>query len=343
MTPLLTVERLTVDYATAHGRLRALADVSFALAAGESLGVVGESGSGKSTLGRALLRLVRPSTGTISWRGRELGTLGVAALRDVRSELAMIFQDPVASLDPRLTIGESIAEPLVAHHPELAPADATRRVAAMLERVGLSSGLADRYPHEFSGGQCQRAGIARAMINGPQLVVCDEPVSALDVSVQGQILNLLLDLQRERGTAYLFISHNLAVVRRLCPRLLVMYRGRIVESGSREALFTAPLHPYTRLLLDAVPSLAAPNPGGAPMVATSGGAAADSGDTGSAFTPPSGCVYRTRCAFADPRCTATVPPHEEAADGPRVACWRWREGVAARGADRATAPPARAR
>jgi oligopeptide transport system ATP-binding protein len=341
MTPLLTVERLTVDYATAHGRLRAVADVSFAIAAGESLGVVGESSSGKSTLGRALLRLVRPSAGLISWRGRDLGTLGEAALRDVRSELSMVFQDPLASLDPRLTIGESIAEPLVVHHPELKPAEVERRVEAMLERVGLGSTLAERYPHEFSGGQCQRAGIARAMINAPRLVVCDEPVSSLDVSVQGQILNLLLDLQRELGTAYLFISHNLAVVRRLCPRVLVMFRGRIVESASREALFAAPLHPYTRCLLDAVPSLAAPRPGGAPALPARG--EADPRETGAAFAPPSGCVFRLRCAFADPRCAATVPPFEEAAASHRVACWRWREGIAAHGADRATAPPSAAR
>lgn len=317
-TPLLVARDLVIDYSTARGPLRAVDGVGFELRAGETLGVVGESGCGKSTLGRALLRLVRPSAGAVTWLGRDLASLGAGELRSVRRDLQVVFQDPLASLDPRMTIGESVAEPLHVHEPALAEAEVRSRVADMLARVGLSPELLNRYPHEFSGGQCQRVGIARAMILRPKLVVCDEPVSALDVSVQGQIVNLLLDLQREHGTALVFVSHNLAVVRRLCHRVLVMYLGRTLELASRERLYAQPLHPYTRQLLDAVP-LADP-------VHERGRAPAPLGDVPSPFSPPSGCVFRTRCPHAIDACAQRRPPLESAAASDHtVACLRWRE------------------
>jgi oligopeptide transport system ATP-binding protein len=248
---LLEVRGLGVEFA---GRA-AVEDVSFDIAAGEVLGLVGESGSGKSTLARAILRLVPVTRGTVRWRGTDLLGCEGAALRRRRRELQMVFQDPLASLDPRMTVGEILAEPLEIFEPGLEGRERRKRVAEMLERVGLAAAAGERYPHEFSGGQCQRIGIARAMMPRPQLLVCDEPVSALDVSIQGQIVNLLRDLQRDFDTALLFISHNLAVVRHLSDRVMVMYGGRIVESATREELFAAPRHAYTRALLAAVPDL----------------------------------------------------------------------------------------
>jgi oligopeptide transport system ATP-binding protein len=253
-SPLLRVRDLGVRF----GSHTAVRGVSFDLFAGETLGLVGESGSGKSTLARAILRLVKAAHGSVLWRGEDLLACGAATLRARRRDLQIIFQDPLASLNPRMSVGEAIAEPLRIFAPGL-DADARHaRVKEMLERVGLSSAMARSYPHEFSGGQCQRIGIARAMILAPKLLICDEPVSSLDVSIQGQIVNLLLDLQREAGTAMLFISHNLAVVRHLSDRIMVMNSGSIVEIASSEALFAAPVHPYTRALLAAIPSLTPP-------------------------------------------------------------------------------------
>jgi ABC-type oligopeptide transport system ATPase subunit len=249
--PLLRVRELGVSF-DGHTAVR---NVSFDLFAGETLGLVGESGSGKSTLARAILRLVKTAHGSVLWRGENLLTCDAATLRAHRRDLQIIFQDPLASLNPRMTVGEAIAEPLRIFELDLHADGREARVKDMLERVGLNGSMARRYPHEFSGGQCQRIGIARAMILGPKLLICDEPVSSLDVSIQGQIVNLLLDLQREAGTAMLFISHNLAVVRHLSHRIMVMYSGSIVEVASSEALFAAPVHPYTRALLAAVPSL----------------------------------------------------------------------------------------
>jgi oligopeptide transport system ATP-binding protein len=245
---LLEVRGLRVEF---EGRA-AVDDVSFDIAPGEVLGLVGESGSGKSTLARALLRLVPAARGTVSFRGTDLLRCSGGALRQRRRDLQIVFQDPLASLDPRMSVGEILAEPLAIFEPALGKPERRTRIAAMLERVGLAPQAAARYPHEFSGGQCQRIGIARAMMQSPQLLVCDEPVSSLDVSIQGQIVNLLSDLQRELGTAMLFISHNLAVVRHLSDRVIVMYAGRIVETATREELFGAPVHPYTRALLAAV-------------------------------------------------------------------------------------------
>jgi ABC-type glutathione transport system ATPase component len=247
--PLLEARGLGVEL----GALRVLEDVSFEIRPGETLGLVGESGSGKSTLARALLKLIPAARGTIRWWGIDLSTLGGAALRARRRDFQMVFQDPLASLDPRMSVGEILAEPLLIFEPRKGAAERESEVASMLERVGLSPAALRRYPHEFSGGQCQRIGIARAMMLRPKLLVCDEPVSSLDVSIQGQIVNLLADFQSDLGTALLFISHNLAVVRQLSHRVMVIKEGRIVEMADSETLFAAPVHAYTRALLAAVP------------------------------------------------------------------------------------------
>jgi oligopeptide/dipeptide ABC transporter ATP-binding protein len=328
IAPNLSVSGLHVQFPVSRGWfsrpavLRAVDDVSFDLRPGEALGVVGESGSGKSTLARAILRLLRPDVGQVVWLGTPVADLSSAALKPLRRNLQIVFQDPLASLDPRLTVGEIVSEPLRVHCPEISATDRAREVADMLVRVGLSSDLAGRYPHQFSGGQCQRIGIARAMILKPRLLVCDEPVSALDVSIQEQILTLLAGLKCEYGMSILFVSHNLAVVRRICDRVLVLYLGRMMELAPVEALYTQPRHPYTRELLEAVPI---PDPD--IQQARLGGAL--SGEPPSPLSPPSGCVYRTRCALAAEVCRTVTPawepvdPTSESAHG--VACHRWRE------------------
>ena len=320
----LTLEGVAVDFAVGRGwlrrrgRLSALRDVSLELAAGESLGVVGESGGGKSTLARAVLSLRRPSRGRVVWMGRELTQLPPAQLRALRGELQMIFQDPLGSLDPRMTVGEIVAEPLAVHRPQLARAARRAAVAAQLERVELAPALIDRYPHELSGGECQRVGIARAMIVEPKLLVCDEPVSALDGPTQRQIVALLERLRRESGVSLILVSHNLALVQRLCDRVLVLYLGRMMELAPAGVLGGAPRHPYTRELLAAVP-LADPGlqPGRLRLTRP--------GEPPSPLEPPSGCVYRTRCPHALERCATEVPAWEDAGAGERVACHRWRE------------------
>jgi oligopeptide transport system ATP-binding protein len=320
---LLRVADLRVEF----GARAALCEVTFDLFAGETLGLVGESGSGKSTLARAILRLVRASKGSVVWRGQDILACEPAMLRALRRDLQIVFQDPLASLNPRMTVGETIAEPLRIFEPGLNAQARRSRVGGMLERVGLAAGMMGRYPHEFSGGQCQRIGIARAMILGPKLLVCDEPVSSLDVSIQGQIVNLLLDLQRDAGTALLFISHNLAVVRHLSHRILVMYSGRLVEIAPREALFAAPVHPYTRALLAAVPSLppareAAAGPlRGPPMPSPP----IRVEPSASALRSECGCAFRDRCPYAVAVCGTAVPLLEEIAAGHWVACHRSRE------------------
>ena len=307
---LLRINGLRVDY----GARTALCDVSFHLSAGETLGLVGESGSGKSTLARAILCLVHATQGSILWHGRDLLSCDPPALRRLRRDLQIVFQDPLASLNPRMTVGETIAEPLRIFEPDLNRRERAGRVGEMLERVGLTAHMIDRYPHEFSGGQCQRIGIARAMILSPQLLICDEPVSSLDVSIQGQIVNLLLDLQRDAGTALLFISHNLAVVRHLSRRILVMYAGRLVEIAPRDALFATPIHPYTRSLLAAVPSPTQTPPQTSVYV-----------ESDSQPQRTIGCAFRDRCGYAVPVCSVTTPPLEEVAPQHWVACHRARE------------------
>jgi oligopeptide transport system ATP-binding protein len=312
---LLEVRGLGVEF---EGRA-AVDDVSFEIAAGEVLGLVGESGSGKSTLARALLRLVPVARGTVRFGGTDLLRCKGAALRRRRRDLQMVFQDPLASLDPRMSVGETLAEPLEIFEPELGKQARAQRVAEMLERVGLAPAAAGRYPHEFSGGQCQRIGVARAMMPRPQLLVCDEPVSSLDVSVQGQIVNLLSDLQRDLKTAMLFISHNLAVVRHLSDRVMVMYGGRIVETSGREDLFAAPVHPYTRALLAAVPDpAAAPHSQGEPRERARDANEAEA---------HGGCAYRGRCELARADCEREVPLLEPVAAEHAVACHRRAELV----------------
>ena len=297
--------------------LKAVDGVSFDLAAGETLGVVGESGCGKSTLGRAVLQLIPPSEGSVVWLGEEIAGIGASAMRPHRREMQIVFQDPLASLDPRMTIGDIVAEPLRTFHPELGREARRDRVREMLVKVGLSPQMINRYPHEFSGGQCQRIGVARAMILRPKLIVCDEPVSALDVSIQGQIINLLMELQREFSVALIFISHNLAVVRHVSHRLLVLYLGRVMEIADRDSLYREPLHPYTKALISAVPL---PDPDAEQARER----IILQGDLPSPLAPPSGCVFRTRCPRAEARCAESVPLLEHAGEGREVACHFWR-------------------
>jgi peptide/nickel transport system ATP-binding protein len=322
---VLDVRDLAVHYAcgTAPFRparvLRAVDGVSFDVRAGQALGVVGESGCGKSTMVRALLRLNAIEGGRIVFLGHEIQFLEGEPLRRLRSGLQLVFQDPVASLDPRQSVGEMVEEPLRALRPELDADARAARVRTMLDRVGLGGEYAARRAHELSGGQCQRVAIARAMILEPSLLVCDEAVSSLDVSMQAQILDLLATLKRERGTSIVFVSHNLAVVRKLCERVLVMYLGRVVESGPTDEVFRAPRHPYTRLLLESVP-LPDPVRERARLEALEPG-----GETPSALDRPDGCAFRTRCAHAIPICAASSPEPEGVATAHEVACLRWRE------------------
>ena len=308
--PLLQVRNLRVDF----GRQAAVRGVSFDLFSAETVALVGESGSGKSTLARAILRLVDSAQGSVEFKGLDLLRSPASVMRAQRRDLQIVFQDPLASLNPRMTVGDAIAEPLRIFEPQLGASECRQRVAAMLERVGLSAGLASRYPHEFSGGQCQRISIARAMVLHPKLLICDEAVSSLDVSIQGQIINLLLDLQRDAGMTLLFISHNLAVVRQLSHRVMVMYLGKLVEIASSDALFAAPVHPYTRALLAAVPQIP-PVAAAAPLVE----------GYLSAGSVAIGCAFRDRCPYALPLCASSDPPLTELDGGRRVACHRSHE------------------
>jgi oligopeptide transport system ATP-binding protein len=312
--PILSVRRLTVDYPLSGewpwsraGLLRAVDDLHFDLHAGEALGIVGESGCGKSTLARALLGLQVATGGGMVLEGTDLARLDESGWRPQRRKIQMVFQDPLASLDPRMTLAESVEEPLVALCPELDAAARHTRVAELMERVGLAPELAGRYPHELSGGQCQRAGIARALSVRPRVLVCDEPVSALDTVVQAQVLSLLAELQREQNLALIFISHDLAVVQQLCRRVLVMYLGRVMEQANATEIFVRPRHPYTRALLAAVPGEGR----AAPPI---------EGDLPSPADPPSGCVFRTRCPMADELCARETPHLRRVGEGSYAAC-----------------------
>jgi len=313
MSDLLAIRNLVVEYPVGGGRhVHAVSDVTLSVKQGETLGLVGESGSGKSSLARALLQLPPPKAGAVVFDGQDLTQMRGQALRAMRPRLQMIFQDPIASLNPRRKVAEIIAEPLIVSGVSDA-AERTRRVRAVMEAVGLDPDLVwNRRPHEFSGGQCQRIAIARALVLEPSLIVCDEPVSALDVSIRAQIVNLLEDMKARFGLTLLFIAHDLAVVKSVSDRVAVMYLGRRCEVADSDSLFATPAHPYTAALMAAIP---VPDPD-VPL----GDTKLKPGDPPSPLDPPSGCRFRTRCPHAQPRCTDEVPPLRRIAPGREVAC-----------------------
>lgn len=309
LPPLLHVEDLRVTFNirsegdmpwTPPRQLHAVNGVSFDLQPGETLGIVGESGCGKSTLARAIIRMVQ-ATGKVLWMGEtDLLALSKPQMMKYRSEIQMVFQDPLASLNPRMTIGQIIAEPLRTHHPELSNAEVKKRVKEIMEKVSLLPNQINRYPHEFSGGQCQRIGIARALIVQPKLIICDEPVSALDVSIQAQVINLLMKLQKEMGLTLIFIAHDLSVVKHISNRIMVLYLGRVMEVAVSDRLYQHPSHPYTKALISSVPI---PDP----VAERAKKTILLEGDLPSPFAPPSGCVFRTRCPKAQSVCADKVP------------------------------------
>ncbi len=315
LPPILSVRHLKVYFRPRSiwpwqrdAHVRAVDDLHLDLRAGETLGIVGESGCGKSTLARALIGLQAPTSGSIRYAGRELAGLSKKDWQPLRRELQMVFQDPLASLNPKMTVGQIVAEPLRELCPEIPAAEHAQRVAAMLERVGLSRDIVDRHPHEFSGGQAQRIGIARALIVKPKVLICDEAVSALDVSVRAQIVNLLVELRQEYGLTLIFIAHDLAIVRYLCDRVLVMYLGKVMEQAGAADLFGTPKHPYTRALMAAAPVGAS-----APAVVEEAGGKKKkkrkplAGDLPSPAHPPMGCVFHTRCPLMETACVASIP------------------------------------
>ena len=319
---ILRVDHLTMFFPIRQGILQrrtgwvqAVDDVSFSIRRGETLGLVGESGCGKSTAGRAILQLYKPTAGSVFFEGKDLTKMGTGDLRRARRHMQIVFQDPYASLNSRLTIGSIVAEPLEIHH--LGDArERQRRVNELLEVVGLDPSMASRFPHEFSGGQRQRIGIARALALNPSFIVCDEPISALDVSIQAQVINLLQELQETYGLTYLFIAHDLSVVRHISDRVAVMYLGKIVEITSRRELYDRPLHPYTMALLSAVPI---PDP----EVERKRRRMILTGDVPSPVNPPKGCRFNTRCPFAQPLCREEEPPLVQADATHQVACHLW--------------------
>lgn len=327
--PLLSVRDLRVHFSirdknawpwTPARALKAVDGVSFDLYRGETLGIVGESGCGKSTLARALLNLVPLTDGSLRWHGEEMKGASAQAWQTKRKTVQMIFQDPLASLDPRMTVAQIIGEPLRTHMPQLSSQEHNAKVLAMMERVGLTAQQINRYPHEFSGGQCQRIGIARALILEPEVVICDEPVSALDVSIQAQIINLLMELQAQMGLTLVFIAHDLAVVKHISQRVMVMYLGKVMEIADKRTLYATPQHPYTQALLSAIPL---PDP----KAERNKSVQILQGDLPSPISPPSGCVFRTRCPVVAQRCASEVPALREVQALGQAACWKAVEGT----------------
>ena len=321
---LLEVQNLTKHFPVRKGvfsrvsaQVHAVDDVSFSIAQGETLGLVGESGCGKSTTGKLILKLLEPTAGTVSWRGERIDQLRAGEMRRLRRELQAVFQDPYSSLNPRMRAVDIVAEP-IRNFESASRGELHERVGSLLDRVGLRRDQMVKYPYEFSGGQRQRLGIARALAPHPRLIVCDEPVSALDVSVQAQVINLLMDLQSELGISYLFVAHDLAVVEHISHRVAVMYLGKIVELTDKRSLFAYPQHPYTEALLAAVP---VPDP------KVHRKRVILSGDVPSSVDPPSGCRFRTRCPYAFERCSIEEPPMKEVRPGHFAAC-HLREGAA---------------
>ena len=320
--PILSVSDLSVIFGvhrrgawpwTPADKLIAVGGVDFDLAPGETLGIVGESGSGKSTLARAIIGTVPAATGRILWQGKDLVQMAPTERRSHRRDVQMVFQDPLAALNPRMTVGDIIAEPLVTHESGMARAEVKRRVAEIMDRVGLLPNLINRYPHEFSGGQCQRIGIARALIVRPKLLICDEPVSALDVSVQAQVVNLLRDLQADMGLSMIFIAHDLSVVKHISDRILVMYLGKVMEMAPARLVTQEPRHPYTQALISSVPI---PDP----RRERSRRRPVLEGELPSPMNPPSGCVFRTRCPKAVASCAASPPAMLAVSGLHHVAC-----------------------
>ncbi|RAP76307.1 ABC transporter ATP-binding protein [Paenibacillus montanisoli] len=311
---LIEVDQLKKYFDVGKGnRLKAVNDLTFGIREGETLGMVGESGCGKSTAGRTILRLYEPTSGAVSFQGKNIMKASGSTLKALRREMAMIFQDPYASLNPRWKVEDLIAEPLDIHGLANGAKDRKMQVERLLDRVGLRSEHARRYPHEFSGGQRQRIGIARALAVNPKFIVCDEPISALDVSIQAQVVNLLQDLQREYGLTYLFIAHDLAMVKHISDRVAVMYLGKMVELAESEELYANPKHPYTKALMSAIP---VPDPD----IEATKERIVLTGDLPSPVNPPSGCQFRTRCPFATEKCAAEVPEFREVEPNHWAAC-----------------------
>ncbi|AXC51300.1 ABC transporter ATP-binding protein [Paracoccus suum] len=316
----LSVEGLSVDYALARAGLfkrhsvRAVSDVSFDVAPGETLGLVGESGSGKTTVGRAVLRRIPAAEGRIRFQGQDITRLTGEPLRRLRAHMQLVLQDPYTSLNPRMRVADILAEPLIVHGLVRSTAEAAPRIRELLDRVGLPSDAAERYPHSYSGGQRQRIGIARALALNPRLIVADEPVSALDVSVRAQVVNLMQDLQRDLGISYLFIAHDLSVVRHISHRVAIMYAGRIVEIAPREAIYQSPIHPYTVSLLSAVPVAN-------PRLQRARTRIVNPGEPVDIARPPAGCRFHPRCPLATEQCRIEAPPLERKTPDHLAACW----------------------
>lgn len=321
--PILQVRGLKIYFPIHPGGLfrkaiplKAIDSVDLDLYLGETLGVVGESGCGKSTLGRGILQLLEPTAGEVVWLGNHLEGLSQPAMKGYRKDMQIIFQDPLASLNPRMTIGDIIAEPLTVHFPELSPLERKKKVEEIMDHVGLLPLMINRYPHEFSGGQCQRIGVARAMILNPRLIICDEPVSALDVSIQAQIVNLIKELQEEFELSLIFISHDLSIVRHISHRIMVLYLGNCMEIADKDSLYRNPRHPYTRALISAVPI---PDP----QKERNKQRVVLEGDLPSPLAPPSGCVFRTRCPIAQDICAREKPKVAQVSEHHQVACHFW--------------------